>query len=63
MDGDAPEEFLDDEETEEEVDLLVKQMTELRQSYYLVEEKILKEIENPQPYALIDGATGKVIDE
>jgi len=61
-DGDAPAEFLEEEAAEPtQVDLLVRQRDELKRSYIEVENKILK-LYHPQPYALINGRTGEVLD-
>jgi len=63
MDGDAPEEFLNDPEQPTEVDLLVKGTDDLADAHRQIELLIQKRITNPQPYALINGSTGKVLSE
>lgn len=59
LDGDAPEDFLEDEEIEEEVDVLVRSVGQLQDSYYEIEQRILKRLNGEHPYTLI---TGEVID-
>lgn len=51
LDGDAPEEFLNDEEQETQVDLLVRSTSEVERSYKEIEARVMK-MQNPQPYKI-----------